>query len=164
MVEVPPSLQDPVPVGDRGGQAEESGFETQDDAIKRLLEIYNEKKATPQSQTKAERIRNYGTMRFEEYAEEWKTGQRHLAAASIRHLESLLEHHLYPALGSRRMDSFDHKVVDVFIRTMERNGAGLATQSNAFDRLRAILLDAHRLGICRDPVPRTAARDTYRRR
>ncbi|WP_329025910.1 hypothetical protein [Streptomyces sp. NBC_00690] len=45
------------------------------------------------------------------------------------------------------MGTFDHKVVDGFIRTMERNGAGLATQANAFDKLKAILLDAHRLGI-----------------
>ncbi|MFK0043525.1 hypothetical protein ACIQU4_05355 [Streptomyces sp. NPDC090741] len=31
--------------------------------------------------------------------------------------------------------SLDHKVVDGFIRTMERNSAGLATQSNAFDKV-----------------------------
>ncbi|MEU6284800.1 tyrosine-type recombinase/integrase [Streptomyces sp. NPDC047028] len=130
-----------------GKQTEEAGFGTQDKAIARLLEVYNHKRATSRSQSKAERIQKYGKMRFEEYAEEWKAGQRHLAAASVRHLDSLLEHHLYPALGSRRMNSFDHKVVDGFIRTMERNGAGLATQSNAFDKLRAVLLDAQRLGI-----------------
>ncbi|MGZ0232252.1 hypothetical protein [Streptomyces sp. CPS1] len=48
------------------------------------------------------------------------------------------------------MNSFDHKVVDGFIRLMERNGVGLATQANAFDKLRAILLDAHRLGVFTD--------------
>ncbi|MDW4908960.1 hypothetical protein RB628_27385 [Streptomyces sp. ADMS] len=48
------------------------------------------------------------------------------------------------------MNSFDHKVVDGFIRIMERNGAGVATQSNAFDKLRTVLLDAHRLGIFSD--------------
>ncbi|MEU6198617.1 tyrosine-type recombinase/integrase [Streptomyces sp. NPDC047061] len=133
-----------------GKQTEESGFGTQDKAIARLTEVYNQKKSAPQSQSKAERIQKYGRMRFEEYVEEWKAGQRHLAASSLRHLDSLLEHHLYPALGSRRMNSFDHKVVDGFIRTMERNGAGLATQSNAFDKLRAVLLDAHRLGLFSD--------------
>ncbi|MGW0883421.1 tyrosine-type recombinase/integrase [Streptomyces sp. NPDC002671] len=133
-----------------GKQTEESGLGTQDKAIARLMEVYNQKKAAPRSQSKAERIQKYGRMRFEEYTEEWKAGQRHLAASSLRHLDSLLEHHLYPALGSRRMNSFDHKVVDGFIRTMERNGAGLATQSNAFDKLRAVLLDAHRLGIFSD--------------
>ncbi|MFJ6841543.1 RHS repeat-associated core domain-containing protein [Streptomyces griseoluteus] len=133
-----------------GKQTEKAGFATQDRAITRLTEIYNEKKATLRSQSKAERIQKYGTMRFEEYAEEWKAGQRHLAVASVRHLDSLLEHHLNPALGSRRMNSFDHKVVDHFIRTMERLKTGLATQANAFDKLRAILLDAHRLGIYAD--------------
>ncbi|MFK0112659.1 site-specific integrase [Streptomyces sp. NPDC091217] len=133
-----------------GRQAEESGFGTQDKAIARLMEVYNQKKAATRSQSKAERFQKYGKMRFEEYTEEWKAGQRHLAASSVRHLDSLLEHHLYPALGSRRMNSFDHKVVDGFIRTMERNGAGLATQSNAFDKLRAVLLDAHRLGLYSD--------------
>ncbi|MGW0886365.1 tyrosine-type recombinase/integrase, partial [Streptomyces sp. NPDC002671] len=98
-----------------GKQTEESGFATQDRAIERLTEIYNQKKATSRSQSKAERIRTYGTMRFEEYTEEWKAGQRHLAVSSVRYLDSLLEHHLSPALGSRRMNSFDHKVVDGFI-------------------------------------------------
>ncbi|MFJ1735513.1 tyrosine-type recombinase/integrase [Streptomyces sp. NPDC088254] len=133
-----------------GKQTEEAGFGTQDKAITRLTEIYNQKKAAPRSQSRAERIQKYGRMRFQDYAEEWKTGQRHLAASSVRHLDSLLEHHLYPALGSRRMNSFDHKVVDGFIRTMERNGVGQATQSNAFDKLRAVLLDAHRLGLYSD--------------
>ncbi|MFK0283081.1 tyrosine-type recombinase/integrase [Streptomyces sp. NPDC090499] len=86
-------------------------------------------------------------MRFKEYAIEWKSGQRDLGPASVRHLESLLQQHLFPLLGSRRMSTFDHKVVENFIQAMERNGAGLATQSNAFDKLKAILLDAHRIGL-----------------
>lgn len=125
-----------------GKQVEESGFADRDKAIGRLTEIYNEKKTALQSQSKKERLQKYGTMRFKDYVEAWKAGQRHLAVASVRHLDSLLEHHLSPALGSRRMNSFDQKVVDGFIRTMERNGAGLATQSNALDKLRAILLGA----------------------
>ncbi|GAA2489433.1 hypothetical protein GCM10023100_06860 [Actinocorallia cavernae] len=132
-----------------GKQLEESGFTDRDKAIGRLTEIYNEKKAAPQARS-TERIQKYGTMRFDEYVEEWKAGQRHLAVSSVRHLDSLLEHHLYPALASRRMNSSDHKVVDGFIRIMERNGVGLATQSNAFDELRSVLLDAHRLGIFPD--------------
>ncbi|MFE1313102.1 hypothetical protein [Streptomyces sp. NPDC058755] len=133
-----------------GKRTEEAGFATQDRAIARLTEIYNDKKAAPRSQAKAECVQKYGAMRFEEYVEEWKAGQWHLATSSVRHLDSLLEHHLYPALGSRRMNSFDHKVVDGFIRIMERARTGLATQANAFDKLRAILLDAHRLGIFPD--------------
>ncbi|MFF2817873.1 tyrosine-type recombinase/integrase [Kitasatospora cineracea] len=130
-----------------GRQAEESGFATQDKAKARLAEVYQARKNAPQSQQKAERIQKYSPMQFRDYVEEWKAGQRALAPQSLRHLDSLLEHHLYPAFASRRMGTFDHKVVEVFIQTMERNGVGLATQSNTFDKLRAILLDAHRLGI-----------------
>ncbi|MFE2108874.1 hypothetical protein ACFXAF_23840 [Kitasatospora sp. NPDC059463] len=70
----------------------------------------------------------------------------------LRHLDSLLKHHLYPAFRSRRMGTFDHKVVEAFIQTMEPNGVGLATQSNAFDKLKSILLDAHRLGLYNDSL------------
>ncbi|MGW7286232.1 tyrosine-type recombinase/integrase [Streptomyces sp. NPDC054847] len=129
-----------------GRQVEESGFETQDSAIDRLTSVYKAKKAAPRKQAKSQRVEKYGNMRFREYTAEWKAGQRHLAAASISHLDSLLQHHVFPALGSRRMGTFDHKVVDGFIRTMERNGVGLAAQSNAYDKLKSILLDAHRLG------------------
>lgn len=48
------------------------------------------------------------------------------------------------------MNSFDHKVVEDFIRDMESAGIGVAAQSNAFDKLASILLDAHRLGIFDD--------------
>ncbi|MFJ9707318.1 tyrosine-type recombinase/integrase [Streptomyces sp. NPDC101234] len=61
-----------------------------------------------------------------------------------------MQQHLFPLLGSRRMSTFDHKVVEGFIQAMERNGVGLATQSNAFDKLKAVLLDAHRLGLFED--------------
>lgn len=66
------------------------------------------------------------------------------------HLESLLNIHLLPLLGSRRMNTFDHKVVEGFLQAMERNGVGLAAQANAFDKLKAILLDANRLGLFDD--------------
>ncbi|MEU6229238.1 tyrosine-type recombinase/integrase [Streptomyces sp. NPDC047042] len=127
---------------------QESGFATQEKAIGRLTKIYNAKRETgPQGRPKAERIAAYGAMRFTEYATEWKAAQRDLGPASARHLDSLLQHHLFPALGSRRMDTFDHKVVEDFLQTLEQNGVGLATQSNAFDRLKAVLLDAQRLGL-----------------
>ncbi len=130
-----------------GRQTLESGFTTRDKAISRLTEVYYAKKNGPQSQRKAERVQKYGSMQFGDYVAEWKAGQRDLGESSIRHLDSLLEHHLFPALRSRRMGTFDHKVVDGFLQAMERNGAGLATQSNAYDKLKSILLDAHRLGI-----------------
>ncbi len=128
-------------------QRVESGFGTDTPAIVRLSEVYNAKRSVPGGAGRAARVAKYGAMRFEEYAAEWRSGQRHLEVSSLRHLDSLLEHHVLPALGSRRMDSFDHKVVDGFIKTMERNGAGLATQANASDKLKSIPLDAHRLGL-----------------
>lgn len=104
-----------------GRQVEESGFATQEKAIGRLTEVYNARKqAGPRSRMKAERIAVYGAMRFGEYAAEWKAGQRDLGPASVRHLDSLLEHHVLPLLGGRRMDTFDHKVVESFIRAMVR--------------------------------------------
>lgn len=133
-----------------GRQIQESGFSTQEKAIGRLTEVYDTKRKKPQSQAKTERIEKYGPMRFREYAAEWRAGQRHLAESSARHLDSLLDNHLLPALGGRRMNSFDHKVVEDFIRDMESAGIGVATQSNAFDKLASILLDAHRLGIFDD--------------
>ncbi|WP_431682694.1 hypothetical protein [Kitasatospora sp. KL5] len=105
------------------------------------------RKNEPQSRPKAERVQKCGAMQFGDYVAEWKAGRRDLGAALVRQIDSLLEHRLYPAFRSRRMGTFDHKVVDTFVQTMERNGVGLATQANAFDKLKAILLDAHRLGL-----------------
>ncbi|MFJ5879934.1 tyrosine-type recombinase/integrase [Kitasatospora cineracea] len=131
-----------------GRQTEESGFTTSEKAKARLAEVYQERKYNPHNQRRAERIQKYAPMQFGEYAAQWRESQRRgLAPSSLRHLDSLLEHHLLPAFGSRRMGTFDHKVVDAFITTMDRNKVGLATQSNVFDKLRAILLDAHRLGL-----------------
>ncbi|MER6409506.1 hypothetical protein ABT269_40065 [Streptomyces viridosporus] len=66
------------------------------------------------------------------------------------HLESLPAIRLLPLLGSRQASTFDRKVVEAFIPGMERNGVGLAAQANAFDKPKAILLDAHRLGLFDD--------------
>ncbi|MFJ4879587.1 tyrosine-type recombinase/integrase [Streptomyces sp. NPDC088745] len=128
-------------------QRVESGFQTETAAVGRLLEVYNAKRAARGRGGRAERVAKYGAMRFGEYAAEWRGGQRHLEVGSLVRLDSLMKHHILPVLGSRRMDSFDHEVVDGFIRAMERAGAGLATQANAFDKLRAVLLYAHRLGL-----------------
>lgn len=90
--------------------SEEAGFSTQDKAIDRLTTVYQEKKAAPRNQGKAERIQKYGAVRFREYTAEWKARRRDLAESSLHTLESLLEHHILPTLGSRRMSTFDHNV------------------------------------------------------
>lgn len=78
-----------------GRQQQESGFTSREAAITRLVAIYNERKTTPANQTRTERIAKYGPMTFHEYTREWKQGQRHLAPASLLHLDSLLEHHIF---------------------------------------------------------------------
>ena len=133
-----------------GRQAEESGFTNQEQAKSRLAEVYHARKNSPQSRRKAERIQKYGAMPFSAYTAEWLKGQRAQGPTSLRNIESILKIHLLPGLGSRRMGTFDHKVVEAFIQSMERNGVGLGAQTNAFVRLRMILLDAHRLGLYDD--------------
>ncbi|MBC3989712.1 site-specific integrase [Streptomyces sp. AC563] len=130
-----------------GRQREETGFTTQDRAIGKLTQIYNERKANPASRTRAERAAQYGAMRFGEYATRWKTEQHGLADSSMRQLNSLLEHHLLPILSNRRMSTFDHRIVEGFIQRMKDEGIGTATQANAFAKLQSILLHAYRLGI-----------------
>ncbi|MFG3527264.1 hypothetical protein ACGF8B_10975 [Streptomyces sp. NPDC047917] len=83
-----------------GKQTQESGFPTQDRAINRLTEVYNSKKVTPRNQARAERIKKHGAAHFSEYVAEWKARRRHLADSSVRNLDSLLEHHLFPAFRS----------------------------------------------------------------
>ncbi|WEB38734.1 tyrosine-type recombinase/integrase [Streptomyces yunnanensis] len=128
-----------------GKQTEESGFATQTLAIERLTEIYKQKKSTPA--TKLERIQRYGQMRFEDFANDHLQRQRDLSDYTSGQVQHLLDTHLYPELGSRRMNSFDSTVVEGFIRAMERAGVGVATQRNAYIRLKAALLDAHKMGI-----------------
>lgn len=48
-----------------------------------MTEVYNAKRSAPPGGAKADRITLYGAMRFEEYAAEWKTGQRDLEPASV---------------------------------------------------------------------------------
>jgi integrase len=90
-----------------GRQTEEGGFSDQTKAKARLAEVYQARKHSPLSQRKAERIQKYGSMQFSEYVADWKKGQRHLNPSSLAHLDSLLTHHLLPAIGSRRMGTFD---------------------------------------------------------
>ncbi|WP_435647792.1 hypothetical protein [Kitasatospora purpeofusca] len=116
-------------------------------AKSRLVEVYHARKHSPMSAHKAERIRKYGTMQFSAYTAEWLKGQRHQGPTSLRNIDSILRNHILPTLGSRRMGTFDHKVVEAFIADMERNGIGLATQINVYVRLKSILLDANRIGL-----------------
>ncbi|MGW4624908.1 tyrosine-type recombinase/integrase [Streptomyces rubiginosohelvolus] len=133
-----------------GRQVEESGFPTQDDALDRLTAVYSEKRSTPVQQ--AELKREIGKQRFGQYAASWLPRQRHYAPGSIRTVNQLLDSQILPSLDSRRVNTFSSTVIEDFILSMEDRRVGLATQQNAFDTLKKILLDAYRRGgINEDP-------------
>ncbi|MCD2468706.1 site-specific integrase [Streptomyces sp. MBT42] len=133
-----------------GRQREETGYPTQDDALSRLAQVYSEKRSTPVQQ--AEMKRTLGKQRFGQYASTWLPRQRHYAPGTVRTVNQLLDNQILPALESRRINSFSPTVVDDFIMSMEERNVGLATQQNAFDTLKKILLDARRRGgITDDP-------------
>lgn len=133
-----------------GRQREETGYSTQQGALDRLTEIYNEKRNTPRPQ--AELKRELGKQRFGEYASTWLTRQRHYTDGSNRTVNQLLQSQILPALESRRINTFTSTVVEDLIMAMEEGKVGLATQQNAFDTLKKILLDARRKGaIPEDP-------------
>lgn len=141
-----PLVQDPVSVG---GGAEVGGVRVRDPGCRRRALDGNlqgeEGGAAGSGEGGADRPVRRDAVRGVRRRVE--AGQRDLGSASVVHLESLLNIHLLPLLGSRRMNTFDHKVVEGFLQTMERNGVGLAAQANAFDKLKAILLDTNRLGL-----------------
>lgn len=133
-----------------GRQREETGYPKQQDALSRLTTLYNEKRNTPRQQ--AELKRETGKKRFGEYASQWLTRQRHYASGSTRTVNQLLQAQILPVLESRRINTFTSSVVEDFIMAMEEQEVGLATQQNAFDVLKKILLDAKRKGgISEDP-------------
>ncbi|MFI1358127.1 tyrosine-type recombinase/integrase [Streptomyces sp. NPDC020898] len=116
-----------------------------------MSKIYDEKRNTPPQQ--AELRRMIGNERFAPYASKWLTRQRHYAQGSVRAINQVLNSLVFPALASRRMHSFTSTVVEDFIMSMEERSVGLASQQNAFDILRKILLDARRRGgIAEDPI------------
>jgi integrase len=134
-----------------GRQREETGYATQQSALDRLTQVYEEKRTT--SPQRAELKRQIGKQRFGEYASTWLTRQRHYAPGSIRTVNQVLNSQILPVLESRRINTFTSTVVDDFIMSMEERSVGLAAQQNAFDALRKILLDAHRRGgIIEDPL------------
>ncbi|MFF2503598.1 tyrosine-type recombinase/integrase [Streptomyces sp. NPDC058067] len=133
-----------------GRQREEGGYATQDDALEQLAKLYRDKRTVPAQQ--AEMKRTLGKQRFGEYASTWLGRQRHYANGTVRTVNQLLNTQLLPPLETRRINTFASTVVDDFIMAMEEGKVGLATQQNAFDTLKKILLDAHHRGaIVDDP-------------
>ncbi|MFJ4513755.1 tyrosine-type recombinase/integrase [Streptomyces sp. NPDC088816] len=135
-----------------GKQREESGYDTQDDAIERLTEIYKEKKSTVPSI--AEARRELGQQTVEEYAKQWRPRQRKMTEYSTgEHIDSSIKVHIVPRLGSRKLNSVTPIVVERFLGELETDKVGRGNQVNIFRTLKAILRDAYGKGaMADDPV------------
>ncbi|MFD5314728.1 tyrosine-type recombinase/integrase [Streptomyces ardesiacus] len=135
-----------------GKQSEEGGFNTQDDAIERLTQIYTEKKRTAPSV--AEARRELGQKTVAEYAKEWRSRQRKMTEYSTgEHVGSSLNVHIFPRLGSRKLNTVTPLVVERFLDALEADGVGRGNQVNIFRILKTILRDAFDKGaMADDPV------------
>ncbi|WP_443032569.1 tyrosine-type recombinase/integrase [Streptomyces sp. DH41] len=135
-----------------GKQSEEGGFGTQDDAIERLTQIYTEKKRTAPSV--AEARRELGQKTVKEYAKEWRSRQRKMTEYSTgEHVGSSLNVHIFPRLGSRKLNTVTPLVVERFLDALEADGVGRGNQVNIFRILKTILRDAFDKGaMADDPV------------
>ncbi|MCM1940347.1 tyrosine-type recombinase/integrase [Streptomyces sp. G3] len=135
-----------------GKQSEEGGFGTQDDAIERLTQIYTEKKRTAPSV--AEARRELGQKTVAEYAREWRSRQRKMTQYSTgEHVGSSLNVHIFPRLGSRKLNTVTPLVVERFLDALEADGVGRGNQVNIFRILKTILGDAFDKGaMAEDPV------------
>ncbi|MFD5497763.1 hypothetical protein ACFYY3_19980 [Streptomyces sp. NPDC001812] len=131
-----------------GRQREEAGFGTQDDAIEHLTLIYAEKKRTAPSV--AEARRELGQQAIAEYAKQWRPRQRRMTEYSTGwHVDSSIDVHIVPRLGSRKLISVMPIVVERFLDELEAGGAGRGNQVNIFHTLKTILRDAYDKGAWR---------------
>ncbi|MEU9953506.1 tyrosine-type recombinase/integrase [Streptomyces sp. NPDC047939] len=135
-----------------GRQREESGYGTQDDAIERLTQLYAEKKTTAPSVAAARR--ELGQLTVEEYAKQWRPRQRRMTDYSTgEHVDSSINVHIVPRLGSRKLSSVTPMVIERFLDEMENDGVGRGNQVNIFRVLKTILRDAYSKGaMADDPV------------
>ncbi|MFB7448980.1 tyrosine-type recombinase/integrase [Streptomyces sp. NPDC056194] len=135
-----------------GKQREESGYATQDDAIERLTQLYAEKKTTAPSVAAARR--ELGRQTVEEYAKQWRPRQRRMTDYSTGwHIDSSINVHIVPRLGSRKLNSVTPMVVERFLDEMGSDGVGRGNQVNIFRVLKTILRDAYTKGaMADDPV------------
>ncbi|MEV5728709.1 tyrosine-type recombinase/integrase [Streptomyces pharetrae] len=135
-----------------GKQREEAGFGTQDDAIERLTQIYAEKKKTAPSV--AEARRELGQQTVAEYTKQWRPRQRRMTEYSTGwHVDSSINVHIIPRLGSRKLNSITPIVVERFLDELETDGVGRGNQVNIFRVLKAVLRDAYGKGaMADDPV------------
>lgn len=138
---------------DAGGkQREETGHATQDDAIERLTDLYQERKKT--SPAVAAARRELGRLTIEQYYEKWLPRQRKMTEYSTaQHVGSYFKIHIIPAIGSRKLNSVTPTVVEGFLDHLETEGVGRGHQSNIYRSLKSLLRDAYDKGaMAHDPV------------
>ncbi|MGW5679918.1 tyrosine-type recombinase/integrase [Streptomyces sp. NPDC003860] len=132
-----------------GKQREESGYDIQDDAIERLTEICKEKKSAAPSVAEARRV--LGQQTVEEYAKQWRPRQRKMTLHSTgEHVDSSINVHIVPRLGSRKLNSVTPIVVERFMGELEAGKVGRGNQVNIFRTLKSILRDAYGKGAMPD--------------
>ncbi|MEL5953517.1 hypothetical protein AADR41_01690 [Streptomyces sp. CLV115] len=141
-----------------GTQREEAGYNTQDDAIERLAQLYAEKRKTAPSV--AEARRELGQQTVAEYAKQWRLRQRRMTEYSTGwHVGSSINVHIIPRLGSRKLNSVTPIVVERFLDELEADGVGRGNQVNIFRTLKAILRNGEARAV---NVNNVVADDVYR--
>lgn len=110
-----------------GEQREESGYGTRDDAIERPTQLHAEKENTAPSV--AEARRELGQLTVEEYAKQWRPRQHGMTEYSTgERIDSSIDVHIVPRLGSRKMNSVMPIVVERFLDELESDGVGRGRQ------------------------------------
>ncbi|MFD3660774.1 hypothetical protein ACFWVF_09245 [Streptomyces sp. NPDC058659] len=113
-----------------GKQREESGYDTQDDAIERLTAIHAEKESTAPSV--AEARRELGRQTVEECAKQWRPRQgKRTEYSTGEHVDSSINAHVVPRLGSRKLNSVTPIVVERFLGELGAGGRGGARKRAA---------------------------------
>ncbi|MFE9116553.1 tyrosine-type recombinase/integrase [Streptomyces sp. NPDC007172] len=102
----------------------------------------------------ADARRELGQQTVEEYAKQWRPRQRKMTEYSTgEHVDSSINVHIVPRLGSRKLISITPIVVEHFLDELEADKVGRGNQVNIFRTLKAILRDAYDKGaMADDPV------------
>lgn len=101
-----------------------------DDVIERLTQLCAEKKRTAPSI--AEARRELGQQTIAEYAKQRRPRQRRMTEYSTgRHVDSSVNVHVVPRLGSRKLNSVTPIVVERFLDELEADGGGRSRKSGA---------------------------------
>ncbi|GGL65616.1 hypothetical protein GCM10010129_06460 [Streptomyces fumigatiscleroticus] len=95
-----------------------------------------------------------GQQTIAEYARQWLPRQRRMTEYSTgEHVNSSINVHIVPRLGSRKLNTVTPIVVERFLDALEADGVGRGNQVNIFRTLKMILRDAYdKRAMADDPV------------